>query len=78
MESVRRCQKELVAQLMALVQSGLKANTSGEGTNVSSPTTATAQSSNAKSSVNSHSILSQCGPVCYTGSNQIFSRRGGW
>ena len=76
MESVRRCQKELVAQLMALVQSGLKANTSGEGTNVSSPTTATAQSSNAKSSVNSHSILSQCGPVCYTGSNQIFSRRG--
>ena len=62
---------------MALVQSGLKANTSGEGTNVSSLTTATAQSNNAKSSVNSHSILSQCGPVCYNGSDQIFSGRGG-
>ena len=57
-ESVRRCQKELVSQLMALVQSGCKSSTSNEVANATA-----VQPNNEKTSKNDHSILSQCGSV---------------
>ena len=60
-ESVRRCQKELVSQLMAIVQSGCKPNSTNDGTNNGSSTNTS--NSSAKQSGSDHSIFSQCGPV---------------
>ena len=60
-ESVRRCQKELVSQLMAIVQSGCKPNSTNDGTNNGSSTNT--PNGSAKPSGSDHSIFSQCGPV---------------
>ena len=57
---MRKYQKELVFQLMALVQSGCKSN---DGGNSTAPNI---QSTNSKSTPSDRSILSQCGPVSVT------------
>ena len=65
-ESVRKCQKELVAQLMALVQSGCKvASVSAEASTTQSTPTSAGLPGNVQTPVGRHSILSQCGPVGY-------------